>query len=172
MCVELGKTLRELRLSDCPAITDASLIAVSAVCPLLRALEVDRVEKITDEGVTAVAEGCKELSTFAARRCTGLEVRRRGKKERKEKARLGTLELPIAWERLRIARAGRSVAFGCLVEGLRWGAVPCVTHLLCVHGRVPSRSRGRRSSCWRRTRARRSGASSCLHTRGSATKPS
>lgn len=73
--MELGRTLRDLRLSDCPAITDESLVAVSAMCVELRSLEIDRVEKVTDEGVKSVAEGCKLLTLFSARRCDGLEAR-------------------------------------------------------------------------------------------------
>lgn len=73
--MELGATLCDLSLSDCPALTDAALVAVSAMCPRLRVLEIDRLEGVTDEGVRSVAEGCRELETFSAKRCEKLEAR-------------------------------------------------------------------------------------------------
>ena len=72
LALGLGCGLRELRLSDCTQLGDATLRALGAACPGLSVLEVDRVEGFSDAGLQALAEGCTQLTAFSAARCHGL----------------------------------------------------------------------------------------------------
>ena len=47
--------LRELSISDCPRVTDASLLELARLGPRLRYLSAAKCVNITDRGVIAVA---------------------------------------------------------------------------------------------------------------------
>ena len=47
--------LRELSVSDCPAISDEGLLELARLGPSLRYLSAAKCHRITDHGVTAIA---------------------------------------------------------------------------------------------------------------------
>ncbi|KAK4774614.1 hypothetical protein SAY86_009549 [Trapa natans] len=58
---QLGHNLRELVLSDCTNLTDASIKTIAEVCPGLLALNLVNLTKLTDSAVGYLANGCQAL---------------------------------------------------------------------------------------------------------------
>lgn len=57
----LGLPLRHISVAKCTAIGDQGLRGLAAASPQLLTLRADQCTKITDDGVVALAESCKEL---------------------------------------------------------------------------------------------------------------
>lgn len=61
--------LRELSISDCPRVTDTSLLELARLGPRLRYLSAAKCGLVTDRGVTAVARHCYKLRYLNLRGC-------------------------------------------------------------------------------------------------------
>ena len=57
----LGLQLRHISVARCTAIGDEGLRGLAAASPQLLTLRADQCVKITDDGVIALAESCKEM---------------------------------------------------------------------------------------------------------------
>ncbi len=68
----LGLPLRHISVAKCTAIGDQGLRGLAAASPQLLTLRADQCTKITDDGVVALAESCKELQVNLL--CTAMYV--------------------------------------------------------------------------------------------------
>ena len=57
----LGLPLRHINVARCTAVSDEGLRGLAAACPQLLSLQADACIKITDAGVVALSESCREL---------------------------------------------------------------------------------------------------------------
>jgi len=65
----LGLPLRHISVAKCTAIGDQGLRGLAAASPQLLTLRADQCTKITDDGVVALAESCKELQACFVQPC-------------------------------------------------------------------------------------------------------
>ena len=67
--IGLGLPLRHISVAKCTAIGDKGLRGLAAASPQLLTLRADQCTKITDDGVVALAESCKELQVKIQSTC-------------------------------------------------------------------------------------------------------
>ena len=60
----LGLPLRHISVARCGGVSDEGLRGLAAACPHLLTLRADACTKITDAGIVALAESCKELQVW------------------------------------------------------------------------------------------------------------
>ena len=62
--IALGLPLRHVTVARCSSVGDEGLRGLAAACPHLLTLRADACTKITDAGIVALAESCKELQVW------------------------------------------------------------------------------------------------------------
>ena len=62
----LGVSMRYISIARCTAISDEGLRGLAAACPQLLTLQADACIKITDAGIVALSESCRELQVGIA----------------------------------------------------------------------------------------------------------
>ena len=64
--------LQSLNIQCCGNITDEGVSALANGCPQLQSLDICWCDKITDEGVRALASGCRQLQSLDIRECRNI----------------------------------------------------------------------------------------------------